>query len=126
MSERILVVDDEQDAADGLVRLITAMGCEARAAYSGREAIGTLAAFRPDMILIDIGMPYMDGYALASRIRQAVRAEAILVAVTGWSRTEDKNRAYEAGFDLHVAKPMSAAKLQELLGLLDPVAHAHA
>src|SRR5688500_1236891 len=125
MSERILVVDDEQDAADGLVRLITAMGYEARPAYSGREAIETIAEFRPDMVLIDIGMPQMDGYQVASRIRRAMRAEAILVAVTGWSRAEDKNRAYAAGFDLHVAKPMSAAKLQVLLALLDPVAHTH-
>ncbi len=124
MSERILVVDDERDAADGLVRLITALGHEARAAYSGPEAIDAIAAFRPDMILIDIGMPRMDGYEAAGRIRRAVGAEAILVAVTGWSRTEDKNRAYESGFDLHVAKPMSAEGLKELLGLLDPVAHA--
>jgi CheY-like chemotaxis protein len=123
MSERILVVDDERDAADSLARLIGSFGYEAKAVYDGEQAIEQAAEFLPDMALIDIGMPDLNGYETVTRIRQQRGSQhVILVAVTGWTREEDKRRAYDCGFDLHVAKPMSAEKLNELLALLDPSA----
>jgi len=121
MKEHVLVVDDNRDTADGLARLISSFGYEARAVYGGEEAIEETVAFLPDMALIDIGMPDLDGYETVKRIRQQRgNVHIIIVAVTGWSRDEDKRRAYEAGFDLHVAKPMDSDKLKELLALLDP------
>ena len=121
MNEHVLVVDDNPDTADGLARLINSFGYKARAVYGGQQAIEESAAFEPDMALIDIGMPDLDGYETVRRIReQRANVHVIIVAVTGWSRDEDKRRAYEAGFDLHVAKPMDAGKLKELLALLDP------
>lgn len=121
MSERILVVDDDRDAADALVRLLNTFHFEAKAVYDGSQAIEQAAAFLPDMALIDIGMPDLNGYETVAQIRQQRGSEhVILVAVTGWTREEDKKRAYECGFDLHVSKPMSAETLKELLVLLDP------
>lgn len=125
MSERILVVDDDPDSAESLAKLIQLMGYEAKAVYRGSQAIEEVGSFLPDMALIDIGMPDLNGYETVERIRQKRgSAHMILVAVTGWSRDEDKRRAYESGFDLHVAKPMDEKTLRELLGLLNPPASA--
>jgi CheY-like chemotaxis protein len=122
--ERILVVDDERATADILALLVRTLGCESKAVYSGEAAVEQIADFEPDMALIDIGMPECDGYATVASIRQQPGGmHVILVAVTGWSRDEDKRRAYDAGFDLHVTKPMRLETLKELLSLLDPVAH---
>ena len=117
--ERILVVDDDRATADTLALLIETLGCEAKAVYNGRDAVQQIIEFEPDMALIDIGMPERDGYDTVAGIRTHV----ILVAVTGWSREEDKRRAYEAGFDLHITKPMRVDTVRELLALLDPVTH---
>jgi len=123
MKERILIVDDQQDIADALARLINVLGYEAKVVYDGREAIKLAAGFAPDMALIDIGMPRLDGYEVAKEIRrQPTGANALLVAVTGWTSREAKYRAYEAGFDLHVAKPLTIDGLKELLSLVDPAA----
>jgi CheY-like chemotaxis protein len=121
MKERILVVDDEPAAADGLVRLLITLGYDARAAYDGRQGIEYAAEFLPDMVFLDIGMPGFDGYQTISRLRgHRECAHAILIALTGWTKREDRQHAYERGFDLHVAKPMSIQTLHELLALLDP------
>ena len=121
MTERILVVDDDRATADTLSRLIRMLGYESKAVYSGEEAVEQIMKFEPDMALIDIGMPLRDGYDTVAAIRQQPGGtHVILVAVTGWSRDEDKRRAYDAGFDLHVTKPMRVETLKELLGLLDP------
>lgn len=121
MSERILVVDDNRDAADSLAKLIRSFGHEVRAVYGGNAALEETATFLPDMALVDIGMPDLDGYATVAELRQRRgNVHLIVVAVTAWSRDEDKRRAYEAGFDLHVAKPMKLETLKELLKLLDP------
>ena len=125
MSERVLVVDDNQDAADSLVRLINRFGDEAKAVYGGNEAIEQTAQFHPDMVLLDIGMPGLDGYETLTRIRQRQKSgDTIFVALTAWSRDEDKRHAYECGFDFYVTKPMTSDKLEELLTLLDPKARA--
>jgi len=122
--ERILVVDDDCATADTLALLIETLGCEAKAVYNGLDAVQQVVEFQPDMALIDIGMPERDGYDTVAGIRQQPGGtHVILVAVTGWSREEDKRRAYEAGFDLHITKPMRVETLRELLALLDPVTH---
>jgi CheY-like chemotaxis protein len=119
--ERILVVDDNRDAADSLARLIHSFGHEVKAVYGGNEALEETASFQPDMALVDIGMPGLDGFQTVSQLRQKRGNEhLIVVAVTAWSREEDKRRAYECGFDLHVSKPMDLKTLKELLLLLDP------
>lgn len=121
MDGHILVVDDNRDAADALAMLIKTFGYTTKAVYSGQDAIDHAVSFAPDMALIDIGMPGLDGYETVSRIRrQRENVHVILVAVTGRTGDEDKKRAFECGFDLHVPKPMSLEKLQELLALLDP------
>ena len=121
MPERILVVDDNRDAADSLARLIQSFGHDAKAVYDGSQALDEISVFEPDMALVDIGMPGMDGYETVTELRtRRGQVHLIVVAVTAWSRDEDKRRAYESGFDLHVAKPMSVEKLRELLRLLDP------
>ena len=122
MSGRVLVVDDNPDAADSMAALIQVLGYETEVAYSGPQAIDRVAAFQPDMVLLDISMPGMDGYAAAANIRQkAKNLQTIIVAVTGWTREEDKRRAYEAGFDLHATKPMEFGQVKELLSILGPV-----
>jgi CheY-like chemotaxis protein len=127
MSEHILVVDDDRDTADSLAKLIGAMGYQVKAVYDGAAAVKEAASFQPDMALIDLGMPGLDGFKTVSLIRQQREAaHVILVAITGMSGDEAKRRAYESGFDLHVVKPVSEAKLRELLSLLDPAAEARA
>ena len=121
MTERILVVDDDRATADTLALLIRTLGYEAKAVYSGQAAVEQIIKFEPDMALIDIGMPERNGYDTVAEIRkQPGGTHVILVAVTGWSRDEDKRRAYDAGFDLHVTKPMRVETLKELISLLDP------
>ena len=98
MNEHVLVVDDHRDTADGLARLIDSFGFRSRAVYSGEEAIQETAAFEPDMALVDLGMPGLDGIETVKRIRQQRgNAHIIIVAVTGWTRSEDKQRAYSSG-----------------------------
>jgi CheY-like chemotaxis protein len=120
MRARILVVDDERDTADALARLIGILGHEAITAYSGPEAIEAITLRSIDMALIDIGMPGMDGYETAAAIRRRIGRQAILIAVSGWSRKEDKERAADAGFDLHYAKPLDVSSLENLLAIPEP------
>src|SRR4051812_22766186 len=112
MKERILIVDDNREAADAMAKLISLCGYETKTAYDGHEAIEAAAQFDPDMALLDIGMPGLDGYEVAKRIRQRrTNVHVIVVAVTGHAQAEDKRLAYESGFDLHVEKPMGMDKL---------------
>jgi CheY-like chemotaxis protein len=104
-----------------LAKAIAEFGYEAKAVYDGNRAIEEAATFLPDMALIDIAMPGLDGYETVTRLRkQRGSAHIIMVAVTGWTGDEYKQRAYECGFDLYIAKPMSASTLKDLLALLDP------
>ncbi len=121
MAERILVVDDNRDAADSLARLIRSFGHDVRAVYGGKQALEETASFLPDMAFLDIAMPDLDGYETVTELRQRRgQVHLIVVAVTGHNSDEDKRRAYDAGFDLHVAKPMDVETLKDLLKLLDP------
>jgi CheY-like chemotaxis protein len=118
---RILAVDDNRDAADSLAMLLQMMGHETRTAYDGLEAAQAAATFRPDVVLLDIGLPKMNGYEVARQIRQQRWGEGMaLIALTGWGQEEDKRRALEAGFDHHLTKPVEAAALEKLLALVNP------
>jgi signal transduction histidine kinase/ActR/RegA family two-component response regulator len=116
-ARRILVVDDNRDAADSLGLLLRLMGNEVRTAHDGLEAVGAAAAFRPDVVLLDIGLPKLSGYEVARRIReQEGGKDKLLVALTGWGQDEDRRRSREAGFDHHMTKPVEFDALQKLLG----------
>jgi len=113
---RVLVVDDNQDAADSLAYLLKLQGHEVRTAYDGLEAVTAAAAFTPSLVLLDIGLPNLNGYEAARRIRQQPGCKDVrLIALTGWGQEEDKRRSREAGFDLHVTKPLEPALLARLL-----------
>ena len=116
---RVLVADDNRDAAESMGMLLRMMGNEVRIVSDGAQAVEEAAAFRPDLILLDIGMPRMNGFEAARRIRQELWSkEMFLVAVSGWGQDEDKRRAIDAGFDRHLTKPVEFAHLHALLGAL--------
>ena len=113
---RIMVVDDNADAAESLSMLLTIMGNETRTANDGLAALDLAAEFKPDVIFLDIGMPILNGYEVSRRIRQQVWGkDTVLIALTGWGQEEDKCRSLEAGLDFHLTKPVLPAALEELL-----------
>ena len=112
---RILIVDDNEDAANSLGMVLDMLRIDNRISYSGEEAITLVDAYGPDAILLDIGMPGMDGYEVARKIRQAGNDDVLLVAVTGWSQVEDRQKSWAAGFDHHLTKPVDLDGLQSLL-----------
>jgi PAS domain S-box-containing protein len=113
---RILVADDLPDSVDSLAILLRLMGHDTRTAHDGLEAVQAAATFRPDVVLLDIGMPKMNGYEAARCIRQQPWGQNIfLIALTGWGQEEDKRRAVEAGFDHHLTKPVDPDALRTLL-----------
>jgi CheY-like chemotaxis protein len=112
---RILVVDDNRDAAESLAMLLRQVGHDTRTAHDGLEAIQAAATFRPDVVLLDIGLPKLDGYEVARRIRQRQWGKKMLLtALTGWGQDEDKRRSQLAGFDHHLTKPVDAVALMKL------------
>ena len=111
---RILVVDDNRDAADTLAMLLAVSGHEVRTAYDGLQAVEAAATWRPDVVLLDIGLPGLDGYEAARRMR-AQRDGVVLVAMTGWGQDDDRRRSREAGFDAHLTKPVDYADLTKVL-----------
>ena len=113
---RILVVDDNRDSADSLGMLLRIKGNDVRTAYDGPEALEAAAAFLPELIMLDIGLPKLNGFEVARRIRQQPRGrEMMLVALTGWGQDDDRRLSLEAGFDFHVVKPVDLAALEILL-----------
>lgn len=118
-SFRILVVDDNTDAAESLSLLLRLNAHEIRTATNGRDALALVHDFTPDIAFLDIGMPGMSGYELASRLRAMPElARTAIVAVTGWGSEDDQLRAREAGFDHHFTKPIAAEQVSRLLGQL--------
>jgi len=118
-TRRILVVDDNRDAAESLALLLQLMGHETRAVYDGLEAVEAAKKFQPDVVLLDIGLPKLDGYEAARRIRAQQRDKRLtLVALTGWGMGEDLRRSDEAGFDAHMVKPVEPDALLRLLAEL--------
>jgi CheY-like chemotaxis protein len=113
---RVLVVDDSNSAADMLGIALEHMGCNVRVVYGGEAAINAAAESPPQVVVMDIGMPGIDGYEAARRIRQEPWGKEItLIALTGWGLAEDKRRARDAGFDHHLVKPPVPDELRKLL-----------
>ena len=116
---RILVVDDNRDAAMSLAMMLQLMGNETKTAHDGLEALDVAAVYRPDLMLLDIGMPRLNGYDTAKQIRQQPWGKRIvLVALTGWGQDEDRRKSQDAGFDSHMVKPIEPAALEKLLANL--------
>jgi CheY-like chemotaxis protein len=113
---RILVVDDNVDAAESLAMMLRIMGNDVHLAHDGQAAVEAAKKLRPDLILLDIGMPKLNGYEACRRIRgQLSGRQPAIVALTGWGQEEDKRRSSEAGFDHHLVKPIEPAALVKLL-----------
>jgi two-component system CheB/CheR fusion protein len=113
---RIVVVDDNDDQVESLAMLLTMMGHTVHRATNGPEAIEKAMVYRPDLMLIDIGMPGMEGYEVARRIReQPDLRNVVLIAQTGWGGDVDRERSKEAGFDEHLVKPVTLTHLEEVL-----------
>ena len=113
---RVLVVDDNRDAAMSMAMLLDLMGNETQTAHDGQEALELIPVFQPEVVLLDIGMPRLNGYDTARRIREQPRAGGIvLIALTGWGQEEDRRRSQEAGFSHHLTKPVDPAQLEKLL-----------
>ena len=124
-ARRVLIVDDNRDAADALGALLEAMGLTVSVAYSGADALTLVTAFEPDVMLLDIGMPGMDGYALARQVRSLEEgAQVVLIAVTGWGQEDDIRRALDAGFDHYLVKPPDLDKLMALVLSAHPAEHS--
>jgi CheY-like chemotaxis protein len=116
---RVLLVEDNWDVAESMVGLLEVLGHRVRATSDGLSALDVASVNPPDVMLIDIGLPGMDGYEVARRVRQDPKLRRIvLVALTGYGREEDKREAAAAGFDHHLTKPIEIDKLQELVALL--------
>ncbi|WP_052373944.1 response regulator [Chondromyces apiculatus] len=113
---RILVVDDDVDAADSLGMLLELLGNQTHIAYDGMSAIDATRTFRPEVILLDIGMPGMDGHDTCRHIRQSPWGQDVtIIALTGWSQEQARRQSREAGFDLHFVKPVDPDHILEIL-----------
>lgn len=118
---RILVVDDNQDAAESLRMLLKLLGAEVQLAHDGLAALEMAERFLPHAIVLDLGLPKLDGFSAARQIRaQDWGKEMVLVAVSGWCRDEDRQRSADAGFNSHLAKPVRVEEIRDLIqGFLD-------
>ena len=121
-SLRILIVDDNRDSADSLAMMLKIMGNDTHTAYDGEEAVTSSEKFRPDVILLDIGLPKLNGYEACRRIRALTGGEKlVIIAQTGWGQDEDRQRTHDAGFDHHLVKPVEPFALMKLLAGLSDV-----
>ena len=120
-ARRILVVDDNIDSAESLTALLDLGGHATRSAYDGQEAVEAAMNFQPDVVLLDIGLPELNGYDVARKIREQPWGQrVVLVALTGWGQEEDRRRSKEAGFNHHLTKPVDPLALKKLLAGLSP------
>lgn len=114
--QRVLIVDDDHDVADSLAMLLHSFGAEVKVAYSGVEALSCVAEFAPDIAFLDLGMPGVDGYETARRIRSTRDGAGIrLIAVSGWGQDNDRRLAMEAGFAEHFTKPINVSSLEQIM-----------
>ena len=113
---KILVVDDNHDSALSLAMMLSIMGHDTRTAHDGESAVEVAESFQPEVILLDIGLPKLNGYEVAQRIRQqAWGASMYLIAVTGWGQDEDRQRSSEVGLNMHMVKPVEPSALEKVL-----------
>jgi CheY-like chemotaxis protein len=120
-ARRVLIVDDNEDAAASLALLLGITGNETHMVHDGLEAIEAIERLRPDIVLLDIGLPKLSGHDVCRRVRQAPWGrDIVLIALTGWGQEEDRRQSREAGFDGHLVKPVDHAALVELLRALEP------
>ena len=116
---RLLVVDDNRDAAESMSMLLEMWGHEVAFAYDGPSAIETAEQWRPEAVFLDIGLPGMDGYEVAERLRQLPQAKgAVLIAITGYGQEDDRLRSRRAGIDHHLVKPVAPDALRNLIDSL--------
>ena len=122
---RLLIVDDLKDSADSLAMVLGLEGHEVHTAYNGEEAVAAAVKYEPEVILLDIGMPRVNGYDTCRLIRQKLAGRRVfLIALTGWGQDEDRRRSVEAGFNGHLVKPVAPHVLSGLLDSLPaPAAH---
>ncbi|MBX6314789.1 MAG: response regulator, partial [Isosphaeraceae bacterium] len=115
-ASRILIVDDNVDSARGLARLLKLLGHDVRTAGDGAEAIAAAQSYQPDVVLLDIGLPGMDGYEVAKRLRKDTACrDCVIIAVSGYGQEDDRRRSREAGFNHHLIKPIDPNALLTLL-----------
>ena len=118
-SKKVLVVDDNLDVAQAIGWMLDAIGHDYRLVHDGRQALEAARAYRPDAVLLDIGLPGMDGYAVCRAFRQDEELKHIpIIAQTGWGQVRDKTLATEAGFDRHLTKPVALDDLERMLASL--------
>jgi CheY-like chemotaxis protein len=122
---RILIADDNRDAADSLSMLLELAGHEVRVAHLGRTALSLAQAFRPDVALLDIGMPDLSGYEVAQQLRRESWGQGIqLIALTGWGQEKDRQQALDAGFNQHLTKPIDPDQLEALISSIRQTEHS--
>ena len=120
-----MVADDNLDALESMLALLRGKGHEVYGAADGELALAAIERHNPEIVLLDIGMPKLDGYQVARTVRaQAWGRDMILVAVTGWGQKEDRRRSHQAGFDAHLVKPVDLERLNELFVQLPEMARA--
>ena len=116
---RILVVDDNYDSALSLAMMLSIMGHETRTAHDGESAVTSAESFLPEVVLLDIGLPKLNGYEVAQRIRESSWGKSMyLIAVTGWGQDEDRHRSSEVGLNAHMVKPVEPTALEKFLSEL--------
>jgi CheY-like chemotaxis protein len=115
MKSRVLVVDDWKDSTESLAMLLEAWRYEVRTALNGESALQIADRFRPNVVILDLGMPQMDGFEVARRLRRDYAGELKIICVSGYGAPADRQRTKEAGFDHHLLKPADPDELQRLL-----------
>ena len=118
-SRRVLVVEDDQDSAQSLAMLLQIWGHRVEIAVDGHQALDAARTFEPEIVLLDIGIPGLDGYEVAARLRSEHGAELKLIALTGYGREDDRRRSRDAGFDRHMTKPLEPSRLRDMLASFD-------
>jgi CheY-like chemotaxis protein len=117
-NHRVMVVDDNLDSARSLALLLKKLGAQVQVAHDGPSALDLLAQYHPTVVLLDIGMPGMDGYEVARRIRSQPNGDQfLLIALTGWGQEDDRQRSRQAGFDHHLLKPADLSALKAIVAL---------
>jgi CheY-like chemotaxis protein len=114
-TRRVLIIEDSADIRESMQMLLGELGHQVDVAVDGRQGVERAVALRPDVALVDIGLPLLDGYEVARRIRQTLGPDILLVALTGYGQPDDQHRAYQAGFDLHFTKPVDISLLHDML-----------